>query len=464
MSKEQFDKHTDFLARKAAEEYSIAYTEEAWEKMELLLDKEKKKRPIIIWWMLMGAMLLLVGVWLLHNNTIISNNYQQVTFENIQSNSINNKNVYLTTANDTVNNNKSLEEENKTVTENRRQTRALISNNKIEDNIVNSNLKDTQSNHQQQNIVSSKSINEIKVVQEKSVIVNTQKTNNIVSSVIHYKKTNTNNQQKVAEVKEEEKIQATSQSLTEKNESNLSIGKASYERITSKQLQVQPIGIPLQMDLHRNIVSNKEKIVKKPQPFLSKFDIGFLVAADATTDGKSGAKKPSTAVGILLSYPISKKLSLTTGFAVAKKLYNADSTSYKVTYSLGSRYFLTDIDATCIVYEIPLQFNYLVAQKGKHSFYSSVGLSTYIMKKEDYTYTYLYNNNLVKYPYVFENANNHLFSILNLSAAYRRDVSKNFAYQIMPYAKVPLTGIGNGKVNLYSFGLGVSFHYIGKKK
>ncbi|MCU0321223.1 MAG: hypothetical protein MUE72_02335 [Chitinophagaceae bacterium] len=464
MSKEQFDKHTDFLARKAAEEYGIAYTEEAWDKMELLLNKEKKKRPIIIWWMLMGAMLLLVGASILNNNITLSNNYQQVTSENIRSNSRNNKNVHLTTANDTVNNNKLIEEENKTATENRTQTRKIISNNKIEDNIVNSNLIDAQSNHKQENVVSSKSTNATKVVQEKSVIVNTKKTNKIISSVTYYKKANTNNQQKVAEVKEEENVQVTLEGSAENNELNLLIGKAFYERVLSKQLQIQAIRIPLQMDLHRNIVSNKEEIVKKPQPFLSKLDIGFLVAADATTDGKNAARKLSTGFGILLSYPLSKKLSLTTGFAVAKKVYNADSTSYKVTYSLGSRYFLTDIDATCIVYEVPLQLNYLVAQKGKNSFYSSVGLSTYFMKKEDYIYTYLYYNNLVKYPYVFENANNHLFSILNLSAAYRRSINENLAYQIMPYAKIPLTGIGNGKVNLYSFGLGVSFHYTGKKK
>ncbi len=464
MSKEQFDKHTDFLARKAAEEYGIAYTEEAWGKMELLLNKEKKKRPIIIWWMLMGAMLLLVGAWLLNNNTTISNNYQQVTSENIQSNSRNNKNVNLTTTNDTVNNNKSLEEENKTATENRTESRIITSNNNTENNVVNSNLSDVHSENHQQKNVNTQNVITTQEVRPKSSAKNANNTKKFISTVIHYKKANTKNQQKIVELLQDENVQATSEGSTENNESNLLIGKASYERVTSKQLQIQPIRIPLQMDLHRNIVSNKEKIVKKPQPFLSKFDIGFLVAADATTDGKNAAKKPSTGVGVLLSYPLSKKLSLTTGFAIAKKVYNADSTTYKTTYSFGSQYLLTDIDATCIVYEVPLQFNYLVVQKGKNSFYSSVGLSTYLMKKEDYTYTYLYNNNLVKYPYVFENANNHLLTILSLSAAYRRDVSKNFTYQVMPYAKIPLTGIGNGKVNLYSFGLGVSFHYTGKKK
>jgi hypothetical protein len=463
MSKEQFDKHTDFLARKAAEEYGIAYTEEAWEKMELLLNKEKKKRPIIIWWMLMGAMLLLVGAWLLTSNTKLSNNYQQPTTENNKSKTQQHKNVNVASTDGTINN-KSKFEENKTATENRTESRIITSNNNSEDDVVNSNLLDVQSESHQQKNVNTKNVTTTQEVHQKSSAIYTNKTNKFISTVTHYKKGNTNNQQKVAEVKDEENVQAISEGSTENNESNFLRGKASYERVTTKQLQIQGIHIPLQKGLSTNIVSKKDDSVKKPQPFLSKLDIGFLVTADATTDGKNAARKVSTGVGILLSYPLSKKLSLTTGFAIAKKVYNADSASYKVTYSLGSRYFLTDIDATCIVYEVPLQLNYLVAQKGKNSFYSTVGLSTYFMKKEDYTYTYLYYNNLVKYPYVFENANNHLLSILNLSAAYRRSISENLAYQIMPYAKIPLTGIGNGKVNLYSFGVGVSFHYTSNKK
>lgn len=463
MSKEQFDKHTDFLARKAAEEYGIAYTEEAWEKMELLLNKEKKKRPVIIWWMLMGAMLLLVGAWLFTNNTKLSNNYQQPTTEKNKSNTLNKKEATVAITVGKINDNNQLEA-NKTATENGTESRIITSNNNSEDDVINSKSMDGQSkNHQQKNINTQNIITTQEVLQKLSVR-NANDTQKIISTVTNYKKVNTKNQQKIVEVLQDENVQAIAEGSSENNESNFLIGKASYERVTTKQLQIQGIQIPLQKGLSTNIVSKENESVKKPQPFLSKLDIGFLVTADATTDGKNAARKVSTGVGILLSYPLSKKLSITTGFAVAKKIYNADSTSYKITYSLGSRYFLTDIDATCIVYEVPLQFNYLVAQKGKNSLYSSIGLSTYLMKKEDYTYTYLYNNNLVKYPYVFKNANNHLLSVLHLSTTYRRCISQSFAYQIMPYAKIPLTGIGNGKVNLYSFGLGFSFHYTGKKK
>ena len=60
--------------------------------------------------------------------------------------------------------------------------------------------------------------------------------------------------------------------------------------------------------------------------------------------------------------------------------------------------------------------------------------------------------------YNFFNENKHVFSIVNLSAGYEKTWNR-FGLQVSPYAKLPLKGIGGGKVKLASAGVLVSAKY-----
>ena len=79
------------------------------------------------------------------------------------------------------------------------------------------------------------------------------------------------------------------------------------------------------------------------------------------------------------------------------------------------------------------------------------------MKKETYQYFYKYNpaGPTVNRSYTIKNQNNHPFSIMTLSAGYQRSLTKHISFIAEPYFKVPLTGVGAGKVKLNS--TGVSF-------
>lgn len=58
----------------------------------------------------------------------------------------------------------------------------------------------------------------------------------------------------------------------------------------------------------------------------------------------------------------------------------------------------------------------------------------------------------------YVNANQHLFAVLNLSAGYEYEAGPHWRLQAEPYVKVPLTGVGAGKVQLLSAGV-----YFGMK-
>jgi hypothetical protein len=121
------------------------------------------------------------------------------------------------------------------------------------------------------------------------------------------------------------------------------------------------------------------------------------------------------------------------------------------------------------VYDIPLQVRYDVLQQKAYNIYLTAGLSSYIMKKEKYEYTYYYHNSWPQWEKKTEHiytGNTHLFSVMNFSFGYERKISNKLSILGEPYLKLPLSGVGNGKVKLFSTGaqIGLKFHPSGQLK
>ena len=57
------------------------------------------------------------------------------------------------------------------------------------------------------------------------------------------------------------------------------------------------------------------------------------------------------------------------------------------------------------------------------------------------------------------NENQHLLSILNLSAGYERSLGPRWSIQAEPYFKLPLSGVGAGKMRLASAGVFFGLKY-----
>ena len=138
---------------------------------------------------------------------------------------------------------------------------------------------------------------------------------------------------------------------------------------------------------------------------------------------------------------------------ISKKIYSATPAEY--TLPSGSSYYdLQKINANCNVIDIPLNVDYHFDEKGKHGWFLSAGLSSYLMKKESYDYFYktptgqTYNKD-----WSISNQNKHFFSILDLSVGYQYLLNKQFSLAAQPYVDLPLTGIGAGKVKLNSAGI-----------
>jgi hypothetical protein len=187
----------------------------------------------------------------------------------------------------------------------------------------------------------------------------------------------------------------------------------------------------------------------------SRFSINLSAGPEITSVGLDRIGTWRMAYGVGFGYAITDRIGIRAGFYAGDKIYSADSTTYKTPYTSGGyNNKLSRIDADCYVYEIPVTVMYNFASSGKHNWFASTGLSTYLMKKEKYVYTYTGPwGQTVKYTHLHKNENSHYFSVLNLSGGYQYHINDRLSLLAEPYMKIPLTGVGAGKVKLNAGGM-----------
>jgi hypothetical protein len=160
--------------------------------------------------------------------------------------------------------------------------------------------------------------------------------------------------------------------------------------------------------------------------------------------------------GAGLGYTYNNRLSLRAGFYSGRKIYTADPYDYNAPAIFYTYYpNLQKVDANCKVYEVPIAISYIFNRNNKRQFFASAGVSSYFMKKETYNYYYKYTPTgpTVSKSRSIYNGSNHYFAGLTLSGGYTRKLTNRISLTIEPYTKLPLQGIGYGKVKLNSSGI-----------
>jgi len=226
----------------------------------------------------------------------------------------------------------------------------------------------------------------------------------------------------------------------------------SQEDVTAKKTDYTPIEKEKTPVEKSNTTAASSKQKKNNKAVENKFAITVSGGADLSyiTINNAGKIKPIYGAGV--RYAVGKHIAISSGFNVSKKVYTALPTQYKFTGYTNPN--LVKINADCNVYEIPLTVYYNFLQAKKHGWFAGVGLSSFLMKKEYYEYDY---QNPSGQPYSYDktvsNENKHFLSVLSLSAGYQYKLSNRISFMAEPYLKVPLSGIGLGKIKLNSTGV-----------
>lgn len=216
-----------------------------------------------------------------------------------------------------------------------------------------------------------------------------------------------------------------------------------------KDTAVVKVAVPLE---ENPVVVQKKHSSKKPSRFILTLSAG--PDASFTKNGNLGPIIPVTGVGI--GYIYRERLSIRAGFYNAAKVYTANPDAYKAPANFYTYYpYLVKVDADCRVYEIPVSIGYHFGTRKNHSWFVSGTLSSYLMKRETYNYSYKTSawGTVQQREWTLNNQNQHLFSVLGLSGGYQRKITDRISFIAEPYLRLPFQGVGYGKVKLNSAGM-----------
>lgn len=431
MNKRPFD-HIENRIREAAENSEPDFDEFAWSKMEALLDKEKNnKHRYIFWWILLP--LLFVGAgssYLFFKNKpvkeITALNREQ-KFPEIQSTQIKNIPVESPILSDKLKDSNKKADLNKSITSELEYANSQSTKNNKEVNVITGtvNNKAGKIRQNKKGKLSSKiNSGQVETIYEVAVNEDTSSTNLDVTHV--------------------NEIKGTTASVVLKD----SIVKNDSLKILAKVFPDKP---------------KTEKLTAKK---LSRFYLLAAIGADAGSVKFLSLEnsKITAKYGIGVGYQLNKRMSVQTGFYTGLKKYIAGPGDYNA--KAGSYWNMVQIvkvDASCLVYDIPLTVRYNLLQKPSTIFYTTAGISSFIMKREDYNYYYNRYNTLHESSWTYR-GNKNLFAVANFSVGIEKKLSSNFSILAEPSVSMPLTGVGDGSVKLYSTAIQIAIKYQPSKK
>ena len=182
---------------------------------------------------------------------------------------------------------------------------------------------------------------------------------------------------------------------------------------------------------------------------------GLLAGPDLTTIKGQEIKGVGYSAGVIVGYTLNNHWQLEGGVMWSRKKYYTDGKYFSKTGAqIPANITIHWLDGGCEMFEFPVVARYNFSAK-KNTFFGSAGVTSYIMKHEDYKYSAQRGASQDYYPGYkeYDRSGDHLFANLNLSAGYNYSLSSKLNIRIEPYLKMPLKKIGIGRMPITSTGL-----------
>lgn len=446
MSKKSFNEIEQAI-KKAAEAHEPAFDGQSWEKMEALLDKEKDRRKPIafwLWWLLP----LLVGAGLVSYFVFAKGEQEKkqqdtVIQKNIKTDTENIKNEqypvpHVNTEPVSASHNNGITHEKTPVSNDEKYTGSYVpataGNKKTKPPSTGSSFAADGEKLEQKNMLKDKLNGKMKVAVTPAAASADDESSETA----------------LPEIKPGESIAIS----TETDQTgDIAVIKVDADKNSEQEIE--------------RIVDSVVKKISTDEKKKSKIArLYVIVAAGAEANGVKlfSADKITPRYGLGIGYQFNKNISVQTGFYASNKKYGATGKDYKTKHgSYWSTVDIKNIEANCRVYEIPISIVYNFTPGRKYNLFASAGLSSYIMKKEDYRLFYDHYG----MPYqadVSYKGNKNLFSVLRITAGVEKKLSTRFSVVASPGLAVPLSGVGDGEVKLYSADLTIGLKFTPFRK
>ena len=441
MDKKQFD-HIEKDMRTAAEGWEPAFDEKAWDRMEQMLEGENDRKKRVAWWTWLLPLLLVIGIgsyFIVKNNKPPTTAFATAQAVQSQKDNGGTKNQTDIEEQPTASMNKT---DGYTVPAGSSSYTSRQGNSMAAIRMKIKVLSPTASNDQPDE----KDLSDRRKISDQQK----RKMNMGVNAAIAV----ADDDDKYAAVKQDDK--------PGNNEPAATSIPATESPVLKKEEARQQINTGQQKEKDNNTPTNKK--AKKQEGKSSKFYFSLFAGMEGNGVNFPGLNKVSPRAGFTAGYHLTKQLSVQAGFFAGSKKYVAGKYDYNP--KPGTYWSMVDIqnvDANCRVFEIPLSVRYDFTPAKKWNTFLSGGLSSYIMDKEDYAYDYI-RNNTAYYAKASYTGNQHLFSVLRISGGVEKKLSNQISLGINPGLAIPLAGVGEGKIKLFSSEVLLSVKYRPFKK
>jgi hypothetical protein len=223
-------------------------------------------------------------------------------------------------------------------------------------------------------------------------------------------------------------------------------------------LRRAPIGErhPIVVDVVASKAAQDKKAPQDKKPPVAKHShgyIGVFGAPDFSTVRFQTMKGVGTTYGVLLGYSFNERWAVESGLSLDMKRYYTAGEYFKK--EMPSGYTLLNVDGSCNMLEIPVNVRYNFSTGSRMKWFATAGLSTYLMSKENYNYQYSDGWSTGDSNWSIHKPSQYWFSIVNVSAGFEQRMGKIGNLRLEPYARIPLSGIGTGKLPIVSAGLNI---------
>lgn len=214
---------------------------------------------------------------------------------------------------------------------------------------------------------------------------------------------------------------------------------------------------------NRNIdsLANIPPAAKAGQNKKASFYGGLVFGPSFNQVKNQGLRKPGFDIGLLAGFQFTNRLSFETGVLFEKKYYFSNGKYFnmsKTSSAMPAGMKVLNLEGSCSIIEIPFKVKYNFFRRREINFYSSAGISGYIVTGEYNKYHAIINGTQLDIAGSYKTSSGYTAAVLLLSAGYENRIGKSSSFiRIEPYVQIPLRGIGVGSLPVMTAGLHIGF-------
>lgn len=194
--------------------------------------------------------------------------------------------------------------------------------------------------------------------------------------------------------------------------------------------------------------------------------LGLTAGPDLASVNANGSTAYGLNAGLAFDYRIGKRWVFQGSGQYLLKNYIADQREYVAPKGFWpTRSYPKSTEGTCdmLQWSVDLRYNWLA--KPKFQSFVSIGSSSWTILKEEYEFYYAKDYPGLLYHWSSSQDKTYWLSMAQIGIGIEKTIRPGLSLQLNWFAQMPLKGVGNGKVEIYSSGLGFMVHkQMGKLK